>query len=799
MNDPRRCLELLDRALELDGAARAAFLNAECAGDRALRAELNALLAADHAAQDFLVPLAAPTLDRSGERVGPWRLLHELGRGGMGTVYLAERADALYDKRVALKLLRFDAGDLRARFAIERHILATLEHPNIARLLDAGSDAGGAPYVALEYIEGEAVTHWCHTRTLGVRARVELFLKVLDAVQSAHGHLVVHRDIKPANILVDAQGEPKLLDFGIAKLLDVGERGLTLTGFAPLTPDYASPEQVRGDVIGTSSDIYSLGVLLYELVTDKRPYSISSNAPSDIARVVETTQPKHPSVAAPPGRHIDRDLDHVILKAMAKVAKDRYASCAQFADDLRRYLAGEPVLAMHAGMRYRAGKFVQRHRISVLVATTVALVLAGSALIALTQAHAAREQARLARAERDKAERVNAFLQHMLASADPADLGRNVTVVEVLDRAEGQAERELAAEPSILAATQLTLARTHAALGDLDAAVHSGERALAAAKRSTQVRDVIDARLTLGAALVARGDFVQAGKVLDVARQQAVPEGTMRQRGDSANQLGLLEDARGDSAAAQRWLETALRELPDDAIDERSEALNDLALIKGTRSDFAGALALQRQAVDMLRRVYPKDHPLLAQALSNLAVSLDDNGQRDAAAAIYDEALRMRVALLGENHPGVAMTLASMTYHDVVRKDVAAALEHGARAWAIAQKLPVDHPAAGYAANVFSQALLLAGKPREAIPLLQISLRVRKAHYPADHPLVVNTQSVLGLATAEAGDIPAGEALSRSAYERQLTKLGEKHEMTVAARERLDTIEALKVSSSKVP
>ncbi|MEO5624556.1 MAG: tetratricopeptide repeat protein, partial [Dokdonella sp.] len=554
---------------------------------------------------------------------------------------------------------------------------------------------------------------------------------------------------------------------------------------------------VRGDVIGTSSDIYSLGVLLYELVTGKRPYSIVSNAPSDIARVVETAQPRRPSSLLPRGRSIDRDLDHVILKAMAKQARDRYASCAQFADDLRRHLGGEPVLAVHAGWRYRARKFVLRHRVGVMLVTLVAAMLVGSALVALTQAHEAREQARLARAERDKAERVNAFLQHMLASADPADLGRNVTVVDVIGRAEGQAERELAAEPSILAATELTLAKTHAALGDVDQAVHSGELALAAAERSAQPRNVIDARLTLGAALVARGDFAAASKFLQAARQQSVAEGTPLQRGDSANQLGLLEDARGDAAAAQRWLETALAELPDDAIDARAEAMNDLALIKGTRSDFAGALVLQRQAVGSLRSVYPKGNPLLAQALSNLAVSLDDNRQRDAAAATYDEALQMRVALLGENHPGVASTLASMTYHDVLRKDVAAALEHGARAWAIAQKLPQDHPGAGYAANVYSQALLLAGKPHEAIPLLEISLRVRKARLPADHPLVVNTESVLGLAQAEAGDRAAGEALARSAYERQLTKLGEKHEMTVAAHDRLAQIEALKPDSTQ--
>jgi serine/threonine-protein kinase len=793
VSEASRVLALLDQALALEPAARPAFIGSACGENVALRDELEALLRMDAEAEGFLQPIAVGPAERTGEQVGPWRLLRELGRGGMGQVYLAERADTLYSKQVALKLLRFDFGDLRARFANERRILAALDHPNIARLLDAGADAGGAPYVAMEYVEGQPITQWCETHALDTRARVDLFLKVLDAVQSAHGRLIVHRDLKPANILVDARGEPKLLDFGIAKLVDSDTRGLTLTGIAPLTPEYASPEQIRGEPIGTASDIYALGVLLYELVTGARPYRIASNSPIEIENTVCHAQPAMPSVVARE-RHaprIDHDLDHVIMKALAKSPGERYASCAHFADDLRRFLGAQPVLATQAGWRYRAGKFVHRHRLAVTIATLVAAALIGSASIAFHQASAAHEQARVARIERDRTQRVNAFLQTMLAAADPGDLGRNVSVLDVLNRAQRRTERELEHDPDMLVATELTLAKTYTALGEFDAARHAGELALEASRQLEDPTIQIEAQLTLGATLYGRGDFSAAYELLTNARNAALAKGTPRQQGNSANQLGLLEDARGNAAQAQRWLEIALRELPADALDARAEALNDLALIKGTRGDFAGALVLQRQAVDSLRSAYPKGHPLLAQALSNLAVSLDDNGQRDAAGTVYGEALKMKVDLLGEEHPNVVMTLGSLTYHDVVGKDTTAALEHGARAWAAAQKLPEDHPAAGYAANTYAQALLLAGRPKEAVSLIQTSLRIRKAHYPPDHPLVVNTESVLGLAQAQAGDIAAGTALARSSYERQRAKLGEAHEMTIAARQRLLQAEAI--------
>jgi tetratricopeptide (TPR) repeat protein len=422
--------------------------------------------------------------------------------------------------------------------------------------------------------------------------------------------------------------------------------------------------------------------------------------------------------------------------------------------------------------------------VPVAIGTAVALTIVASAVISLREADRARVQ-------RDRAEEVNAFLQGMLAAADPSDLGRKASVLDVVDRAQRQAEHDLDRDPATFVATELTLAKTYTSLAELDKARHAADLAVARARELGDASILIDAKLALGTALVASGDFEAARASLESARKLAVAKGSARQRADSANQLGILDDARGRPDDAARWFEKALAEIPPEATDMRGEVLNDLALIEGTRQNFSRALALQQESVAILRAAHPNGHPLLAQSLSNLAVALDDSGQRQAAGAAYEEALAMRIDLLGESHPGVVMTLGSLTYHDIGGKDVEAALEHGARAWSLAGKLPEDHPAVGYAANIYAQALMLAQRPAEAVPLLKTSLRVRQAHYPADHPLVVNTESALGLAEAESGDITAGMALARSAYERQRTHLGDTHEMTVAARARVDEIALL--------
>ena len=450
MTDTRweRLSTVFDAAIQIDTRDRQVFLEQACGGDPALRADVERLLAAHERADDFIAASPAPSLvpqllahdpslaaarDREAQRVGAYRLVQEIGRGGMGAVYLAERSDSEYRRRVAIKLIKrgMDTDAVLARFRTERQILASLDHPHIARLLDGGTTEDGLPYFVMEYVEGVPIDDYADAKELSVVERLELFLRVCDAVSYAHQRLVIHRDIKPLNILVTPEGVPKLLDFGIAKLVAADDVGAsTLTGMTPLTPEYASPEQVQGLRAATTSDVYSLGVVLFELLTGRLPYRFRSRTAEDVIQTITTADPDRPSAAVveevepgigengtssqrritPPAhrprtrdanadrlrRRLRGDLDTIVLTALRKEPDRRYASVDQFADDIRRHLAGRPVRAHPDTMWYRATKFVRRNRLAVAAALTLVAALAAGVAATAWQAAAARRQAQRA-------------------------------------------------------------------------------------------------------------------------------------------------------------------------------------------------------------------------------------------------------------------------------------------------------------------------------------------------------------------------------------------------------------------
>ncbi|MEO7732675.1 MAG: protein kinase [Kofleriaceae bacterium] len=413
---------LFEQAIELPAAARATWLDDACAGDPELRGELDALLASSEDAGPTLRNTVAAEAARLagagpaaqvGRRVGAFRLIALLGEGGMGVVYLAERADAQFAQRVAVKILAraVSSSEAIARFRDERQILAALEHRHIVRLLDGGSTEDGLPYLVMEHIEGTAITRYAHAHQLSIRARIELIRGVCAALQYAHQNLVVHRDIKPSNLLVDAAGVPKVLDFGIAKLLSpipgFERESRTRTGLAMFTPEYASPEQARGDAVSTATDVYSVGAVLYELLTEQPAHRTTGSA-LEVLRVICEVDPARPSSVAPAERRaaLAADLDNIILKALHKEPARRYASMQQLSDDLERYLDGRPVLARTATVGYRARKFVRRNKAVVLAAALVAGTLVVATGVSLRQARRADEQA--ARAELEKARALDA-------------------------------------------------------------------------------------------------------------------------------------------------------------------------------------------------------------------------------------------------------------------------------------------------------------------------------------------------------------------------------------------------------
>lgn len=475
---------LLDEALDLPEEERLAWVTSRTDLSEELRTRLRELLAQDDSGDFDLPPLpvyadaelssfgadassSQANADVPGAQVGPYRLVREIGRGGMGTVWLAERTDGNLNRQVALKLphVALTGSQLVERFARERDILAELEHPNIARLYDAGVAENGRPYLAMECVDGQSLIDFCHQRALDVDGRIKLFLQVLRAIQYAHSRLIVHRDIKPRNILVTPDGDVRLLDFGIAKMLapDSRDKGMQLTEFEnrPLTPEYAAPEQLLGQPIGTGVDIYTLGVVLYQLLTGALPHRSKRNTRAAMEDAIvdgvflpASQAARQTAEFAPWAKLIKGDLDTILSKALKKDAQDRYETAAAFADDLTRYLQGESVLAQPDSFTYRAGKFLRRYRWPVAGAAAVFLSLTVGLGVALWQARVAEEQAAIARKEVKTAQAVTDFMQGIFLanSAQQADpnKARQTTARELLDIGAGQLEAALADTPDAL-------------------------------------------------------------------------------------------------------------------------------------------------------------------------------------------------------------------------------------------------------------------------------------------------------------------------------------------------------------
>src|SRR5450631_3086153 len=529
-----RVKELFEAAVDLDPNQRTALLDKECGGDEILRGEIESLLKSDERTDAFIEqPAFAIPHDLFpdnaeepfiGRQFGVYQVVREIGRGGLGAVYLAARADDEYRKQVAIKVIRrgLDTDDIIRRFRNERQILAQLDHPNIARLIDGGTTDEGLPYFVMEYVNGEPIGAYCDAHVLTTTERLNLFRKVCATVTYAHQNLVIHRDLKPSNILVASDGEPKLLDFGIAKLLGPEEEALaqTMAGQQIMTPEYASPEQVKGERITTVSDVYSLGVLLYELLTGQRPYRLKTRTAEEIARAITDQEPARPSTAIatsdhPPSsilhsRSLRGDLDNIVLMAMRKEPARRYTSVGQFSEDIRRHLEGLPVRARKDTVPYRTSKFVNRHRIGVAAAALVLLSLVGGIVATLIQV-------RTARRERAKAEAISGFLQKTLHASNPGkNLSGQPTVKDLLDDASKRlATEELSDQPEVKAELQRIIGESYLSLGQYDLAEQNLAAAAEAQKRiygedSLETLKTLIVRASLWGG--AKGDYVKANK-----------------------------------------------------------------------------------------------------------------------------------------------------------------------------------------------------------------------------------------------------------------------------------------------
>ncbi|MBA4287190.1 MAG: hypothetical protein C0434_16865 [Xanthomonadaceae bacterium] len=724
-------LALFEQALEQPAAAREAWLAAQGLPAPVLL-RVQRLLAAEAAADGFLeqaaaLPpaLAGPAFPQPGERIGNWELVRELDAGGMGVVFLGRRADQAYQQTVAIKLIRashLGAGigaalreSLIARFENERALLARLQHPNIARILDGGSTASGIPYLVMEYVEGESLIAWCDRQQLDIRARLQVFRKVCEGVQEAHRHLIVHRDLKPENILVGADGEPRLLDFGIARALEeagakAGGDGLTV--LTAMTPAYASPEQLRHEPLSTGSDVYSLGVVLYQLLTGRRPYELAGLSPAQTERLVCETEPPglRAILRSAPGADVDHarrlaqiapDLERIVAKALRKDVARRYASAQELADELQRYLDGLPVQAHPDSTAYRTAKFVRRHRIGTAAAALALIAIVGAAGVAFWQAREARQAAADMRA-------INGFLLDVLQTGDPFETGTELTLSQALDKAVDSIDSRFAERPDLSADIRFGIGYGMVNRYKLDAAEKQLLKALDESSRVRGSNDLRSLRILDGVASLRfeQGRLSQAEALyLDLIRRlEAAGLSTEPLYSNALGNLGNLYLGQERYADADPVLQRALAAVPSPVPEarrvDRANLLNNLAQVAHGREDFARADALYAEAIAILSRKFPEGSPDLSTAVFNRAMLAQDRDDKPAALALYEQALAIRRKVFSGEHPRIVTALGSVAQLRADTGNAAGALAIAEEAAAMADRVyrePSNRHAAAWA------------------------------------------------------------------------------------------------------
>ena len=697
----------------------------------------------------------------------------------MGTVWLARRSDGRFEGSAAVKLLNAELVGLASeeRFRREGSILARLAHPHIARLLDAGVSANGQPYLVLEHVEGEHIDRYCDARELSVEARLRLFLDVLAAVAHAHANLIVHRDIKPSNVLVSTAGAVKLLDFGIAKLLEAdtvaGEpTALTREAGRAFTPEYAAPEQVTGGPITTATDVYALGILLYVLLTGRHPTAPAERSPAELLRALVDTEPQRLSeaVSDPRARRLLRgDLETIVAKTLKKRPADRYVSVTALADDVRRYLDHQPIGARPDSFAYRAAKFVRRHAAGVATAAAVTLLLAGLVGYYTSRLAAERDRARL---EAEKAAKVSELLADLLTSADPyGSETREPTVRGVLDAGAERVRTE--SRPAELQAEMLTvIGRVYRRLGDHDRAQPLLERALSLGRRiaGPEHARVAQSLNDLGALLGRKGDYAAAAPLLEEAlamRRRLLGE----EHPDVAVtlvELGRVYSDRGENDRAEPLFREALRirrKALGDRHQDTATSMSDLALLRWQVGDLAEAERLFRQTLATSREALGEDHPDVGTALSNLALVLFDRGEYAEAERLSRRALAIARQALGAEHPDVAPKLNNLAHALRERGNTRRRPPRSAEALRIARPaLGDDHPLVAVYLGNLGRVRLAQGDARAAKPLLRQALAIRRQAYPEGDWRIGSVESLLGACLTALGRYAEAEPLLLTAH-----------------------------------
>ena len=779
---------------------RAARLDAACGGDEELRAELELLFEGHDETDDSVQRaigqvasdlLKSPPASSIGRVFGPWRLTRLIARGGMGAVYLAERADGAYEQHAAVKLVNAALMSPLAlrRFDDERRILARLQHPNIARLIDGGTTADGEPWLAMEYVDGLRIDEYCRERRLDLPARLTLFRKVCAAIDYAHRNLVVHRDIKPANVLVDGEGEPKVLDFGVARLFD-GESSAaaaTVTEHRALTPRYASPEQLKGEALTISTDVYSLSVLLYELLAGENPYEATAGDPAALHFAICDGDRQPPSVAATrtandgvddgreAGRELKGDLDNIVLKGLRAEVERRYASVAELVEDIERYLRDEPVLARPDTWQYRTSKFVKRRRMPLLAAAGVIAGVVTLSALFVDRIVAERDAAEAARA---RAEQVTEFLTDLFAGADRfQSAGADVTVRDVLDAGAARIRTELAGQPVERARLMQRIADTYNALSLNDEAAALSREAWNIRREALgdrHVETLASKRNYADFARLAGNDVDDSIALLrEVLQAQIETLGpASHEVASTRNGIGTALRYKGDQLGALEEFQAALailEDLPPGHNDRRFRVnvLNQIGNINESLEDIDGAIEHYGRALDLLEERGERDHPLVGALLNNIGVVLRGRGDLEEALSYMERAVEHTRRVLGEDSEDYEVQLSSLgrVLGQLGRFEEANKALDEARD--VAEKLyGTDHPF--YAWHLVNKARMrqLQGDHAAALALLDEAIPAYRTAYGDYHPFLAAAEIGYSESSFETGDVQGAARQARETLER---------------------------------
>ncbi len=804
--DPERVDKLFYRAQEMPQGTRAAFLAQACGEDAELRREVQSLLnTIEDTRDDFLErPLlagnAANATTPEGRRLGAFRILREIGHGGMSRVFLAIRDDDEIQQQVAVKVLKWGTSTREAvrRFRRERQILAHVEHPFVARFLDAGTTDDDLPYVVMEHVEGQPITRYCETHRLSIRERLQLFRKVCSAVQFAHQNLIIHRDLKPGNVLVTTTGTPKLLDFGIAKLLPEDplssvaptQSYLTATGLQPMTLAYASPEQIRGGSITTSSDVYSLGVILYQLLTGLRPYGRPDDSALELARAVCEEIPTKPSTAvqrdrqnAGRRRRLSGDLDSIVLKALEKDPRRRYASVEQFSEDIHRYLEGQPVNARDATVFYRVGRYLRRHRLEVTAVLAIFLVILGFSIHSTILRNQAVE-------ERKRAEEVTRFMLDMLRQTRPEEArGEEISARQVLDQFAVTLDEELIDQPALRGTLMDTIGAAYLALGLYDKAEPFLEKAI------SERREARPAGLLQLAHLRMKEDRYDEARTLVYDALKLL----RRQPSDSPdlaralNNLAVLEKRQGNFPGAEKLYRESLAmktRLFGEKHEDVAKGQYNLAITLRSQGKYGDAEALSRESLELRIELYGEKSAEVAKSRNNLALILQDQGDLASAEPLLRQALEIRREIYGETHPDVATALNNLGFLLYLGADLDEAEGLYRRALEIRQQRHgLSHSSVAHVLRNLAALFLARNEPTPAEILIRQALAIFRGTLPDGHWRIADATSVFGQCLIALERLAEAEPLLRGSYLVLEAELGSNARQTREARDRLKQLE----------